>query len=52
MNKSLQHLGLKNGDFPAAESLSKEILSLPIYPELTFTEQGFIIKSIREFFKF
>ncbi len=25
----------KQGDFPVAEQLSKEILSLPLYPELT-----------------
>jgi dTDP-4-amino-4,6-dideoxygalactose transaminase len=34
LQKALNFLGLKEGDFPVAEAVSKEILSLPIYPEL------------------
>jgi UDP-2-acetamido-2-deoxy-ribo-hexuluronate aminotransferase len=28
-------MGHKEGDFPVAENSAKEILSLPLYPELT-----------------
>lgn len=34
LQKALQFLGYKEGDFPIAEAVSKEILSLPVYPEL------------------
>lgn len=51
LQKSLKTLGYKRGHFPIAERLSTETLSLPMYPELTFGEQEFIIKSIKKFFK-
>lgn len=34
LQEALKFLGYKKGDFPIAEAVSKEILSLPIYPEL------------------
>jgi len=44
-------LGYKKGDFPEAEKASKEVLSLPIYPELSKKEQEFIVRKIKEFYK-
>lgn len=46
-----KYLGYKKGDFPEAEKTSKEVLSLPIYPELSKKEQDFIIEKIKKFFK-
>lgn len=43
-------LGYKKGDFPAAEKASKEVLSLPVYPELRKEEREHIIDKIWEFF--
>ena len=43
-------LKYKKGSLPNVENLSKKILSLPIYPELTFNQQDYIIKNIKEFF--
>lgn len=52
LQKSLRFLGYKKGDFPIAESLSSKILSLPMYPELTFNQQDYIVESIKRFFKY
>ena len=40
-------LGHKEGDFPISEQCSKEILSLPMYPELTKAQIEEIVKVIR-----
>jgi dTDP-4-amino-4,6-dideoxygalactose transaminase len=36
------HLGLRVGSFPVAEQAASEILSLPLYPHLTFEQQEYI----------
>lgn len=43
-------LGYKEGDFPVAESISKKMMSLPIYPELHDDEVNYIVNSIRNFY--
>ena len=35
LQPSFQYLGYKNGDFPVSEKCSGEVLSLPLYPELS-----------------
>lgn len=42
--------GYKRGDMPATERVCNEILSLPIYPELTDEQIEFVGKKIRGFF--
>ncbi len=51
LQKSLSFLGYRNDDFPNSEKLNSEILSLPMYPELSQKQQDYIIKSIKVFFK-
>jgi len=34
-----------------AEAVSREILSLPVFPEMTGEEVDFVVLSIREFFQ-
>ena len=42
--------GFKGGELPVTEKVSKEVLSLPIYPTMTNDEINYIVKSVGEFF--
>lgn len=44
-------LGYKEGDLPVAEKLCSEVLSLPIYPELTAEQIKHVAKSVIEFYE-
>lgn len=44
-----QYLGYREGDFPVTESVSKDILSLPLYPELTLKQIQEVTQTIRTF---
>jgi len=50
LQKCFEYLGYKRGDFPQAELAAKQILTLPIYPELTQEEKDYIIQSVRNCF--
>jgi len=43
------HLGGKAGDMPVAEKASREVLSIPVYPELTEEMVEFVAATIRDF---
>ena len=43
------YLGYKEGDFPAAERVAREALSLPIHPELTEEQIVYVTDLIRRF---
>ena len=43
MQECFGYLGYKAGDFPEAEKAASEILSIPIYPELTRQKQDHVI---------
>jgi dTDP-4-amino-4,6-dideoxygalactose transaminase len=45
-----RHLGYTPDDFPVANRLSQELLSLPIYPEITDEQLRYICMSILDFF--
>jgi dTDP-4-amino-4,6-dideoxygalactose transaminase len=42
-------LGYREGDFPVAEAVSRRILPLPMYPELTDAQADHVIAIIRRF---
>ncbi len=44
-------LGYKDSDFPVAEQLCGEVLSLPIYPELTKEQIEYVAKTILKFYQ-
>ena len=50
----LQHcfsyLGGKEGDFPVSEMLSREVLALPMFPELLPEEQERVVSAIADFY--
>jgi len=50
LQKCFAYLGYKEGDFPVTEKASREVLALPIYPELSLEQQEYIVNVIRDFF--
>jgi dTDP-4-amino-4,6-dideoxygalactose transaminase len=50
LQPGLQHLGYRAGDFPVAEQLAKQCLSLPMFPELTAEEVHAVASAVRAFF--
>jgi dTDP-4-amino-4,6-dideoxygalactose transaminase len=51
LQKCYAHLGYKEGGFPVAESIGRECLSLPIYPELTDAQIERVAGVVKDFFK-
>ncbi|HEY5562655.1 MAG TPA: DegT/DnrJ/EryC1/StrS family aminotransferase [Clostridiaceae bacterium] len=51
LQECFEDLGYKEGDFPVAEKISKEILALPIYPEITLEEVDYVCEYINKFYK-
>jgi len=49
LQECFYELGCKEGDFPASEEASREILSLPMFPELAGEEQEYVVKVIQTF---
>jgi dTDP-4-amino-4,6-dideoxygalactose transaminase len=42
-------LGYETGSLPVTEQACREVLSLPVYPELTAAEQGTVIEAVASF---
>ncbi|HEX7097883.1 MAG TPA: DegT/DnrJ/EryC1/StrS family aminotransferase [Acidimicrobiia bacterium] len=46
LHGALADLGYERGDFPVAEHLADEILSLPMFPGITEGEQQYVVESL------
>ncbi|MEM8610526.1 MAG: DegT/DnrJ/EryC1/StrS family aminotransferase [Cyanobacteria bacterium P01_H01_bin.105] len=46
LQPAFHHLGYQTGDFPIAEQLSQEILSLPMYPGMTNAQIEHVVETI------
>lgn len=51
LQKALAHLNFKPGDFPKSEATAQEVLSIPIFPGITTSEQDFVITCIKNWAK-
>jgi len=49
LQKAYQHRGYKKGDFPVTERVAKEILSLPMFPQLQRHQQEEVVAKVLEF---
>ncbi len=49
MQDALKSLGYEEGSFPEAERAAREVLALPIFPELREDEQETVVNAVAEF---
>ena len=51
LQQAAKYLGYRSGAFPVAERQSSQILSLPVYPELTSKQIEKVIEGVTSFYK-
>ncbi len=51
LQKCFEHLEYPEGQFPEAERASSEVISLPVYPEMTAEQRDCVVNAVREFFQ-
>jgi dTDP-4-amino-4,6-dideoxygalactose transaminase len=51
LQEAYRYLGYQKGDFPITERYAEEILSLPMYPELTEEQIQYVVQAINDFGK-
>jgi|HubBroStandDraft_5_1064220.scaffolds.fasta_scaffold00340_6 dTDP-4-amino-4,6-dideoxygalactose transaminase len=49
LQKAYASLGYREGDFPVCERAAAEIVSLPMYPQLTAEQQAHVVKEVLNF---
>ena len=51
LQECFANLAYTLGDFPCAEVAAKEVLALPIYPELSPAQQAYVVERIVDFYR-
>jgi dTDP-4-amino-4,6-dideoxygalactose transaminase len=51
LQKAYQHLGYRKGAFPVTERVAGEIVSLPMFPQMTREQQREVVQSVKEHLK-
>lgn len=49
LQEAYRAIGGREGDYPVAEGLAREVLSIPVYPELSEQQVGWVARGVREF---
>ncbi|HLB54322.1 MAG TPA: DegT/DnrJ/EryC1/StrS family aminotransferase, partial [Gemmatimonadales bacterium] len=50
LQRCFASLGYRPGSLPEAEAATAEVLSLPVYPELTEAQQEVVVEAVLEFY--
>ena len=51
LQSAFAHLGYREGQLPESEKASREVLSLPVFPELTDAQQDLVVNGIAAFYR-
>ena len=51
LQKCFSDLGHKEGAFPQSEKAAREVLAIPVYPELDASSQEYIVETISRFYR-
>ncbi|MCX7973406.1 MAG: DegT/DnrJ/EryC1/StrS family aminotransferase [Candidatus Aminicenantes bacterium] len=51
LQRCFAYLGYQVGDLPNAEKAAREVLALPIYAELSFEQQIYLVNCIKDFYQ-
>jgi dTDP-4-amino-4,6-dideoxygalactose transaminase len=49
MQRAYQNLPYKKGDFPVTERVAAEIVSLPMFPQLSTEQQDVVVARVKDF---
>jgi len=51
LQECFKYLGYEEGDMPEAERSAKEVMALPIYPELTDEMKDYVAETLLNFWE-